>query len=107
MLSKEEIENNKVPKQIAKVLEIKKEDTDSLITFKESTYEKTAKENIELKKKVEQLETDKQKLIEELEEDIKITKEQYSENTLLNIRVDGKIDTLEEILKILKRENNE
>lgn len=71
MQSKEEIENNRVPKQIAKILDIKKEDTDSLIAFKESIYEKTVKENIELKKKVEQLETDKQKLIEKLEKKIK------------------------------------
>lgn len=71
MQSKEEIENNRVPKQIAKILDLKKEDTDSLIAFKESIYEKTVKENIELKKKVEQLETDKQKLIEKLEKKIK------------------------------------
>lgn len=55
---------------------------------------------------IEQLESDKQKLIEKLEEDIEITKKQYTENTLLNIRVDGKLDTLEEILKILKGEND-
>ena len=55
---------------------------------------------------IEQLESDKQKLIEKLEEDVEITKKQYTENTLLNIRVDGKLDTLEEILKILKGEND-
>ena len=48
-----------------------------------------------------------QKLIEKLEADIETTKKQYTENTLLNIRIDGKLDILEEILKILKGENDE
>lgn len=51
-----------------------------------------------------QLEINNQKLIENLEEDIEITKKQYGENTLLNIRIDGKLDTLEEILEFAKGE---
>lgn len=70
MLSKEEIENNRIPKEIAKVLEIDKEDNDSLIAFKESLFEQTTKENIKLKKQIEQLESREQKLIEKLEKDI-------------------------------------
>lgn len=71
MLSKKEIENNRIPKQLAKALGIKQEDKDSLKAFKESLYEKTAKENIKLKKQVEQQKSDKQNLIEKLEEDKK------------------------------------
>lgn len=59
-----------------------------------------------MQKRIEQLETNNKKLIEKLEEDIEITKKQYGENTLLNIRADGKLDTLEEILEIAKGENN-
>lgn len=69
MLSKEEKENNRIPKQLAKALGIEKEDSDALIAFKENLYERTTKENIKLKRQVEQLETDKQKLIEKLEAD--------------------------------------
>lgn len=105
--SKEETKNNGIPKELESLYGIEKEDTDSLIAFKESLFEKTAKENIKLKKQVEKLETKRQKLIEKLEEDIEITKKQYSENTLLNIRVDGKLDTLEEMLKTLKGEEDE
>ena len=44
MLSEEEIENNRIPKEIAKILEIEKEDKDNLIAFKESLFEKTTKD---------------------------------------------------------------
>ena len=53
-------------------------------------------------KKVKELESEKQNLIEKLEEEIKNTKRQYSENTLLNIRIDWKIDVLEDILEFIK-----
>ena len=43
MLSKKEIENNRIPKQLAKALGIEQDDKDSLKAFKESLYEKTAK----------------------------------------------------------------
>lgn len=71
MQNKEEIEDSRIPKQLAKALGIHKDDDDSLIAFKESLFEETVKENIKLKKQVEQLETEKQKLIEKLEEDKK------------------------------------
>lgn len=125
MKNKEEIEDNRIPKQLAKALGIEKEDEDSLIAFKESLFEKTVRENIELKKKVEQikieaywqgyiakqneaveickqckcrekargLETQKQELIEKLEE------------TRNNLKKDGFIgysDEIQEILEILK-----
>ncbi len=64
-------------------------------------------DKIEIGEYIKQLETKQQKLIEKLEEDIEITKKQYSDNSLLNIRVDGKLDTLEEILEIMKGESNE
>lgn len=69
MLSKEEIEKNRISKQLAKALGIEKEDSDSLIAFKESIFEETVRENIKLKKQIEQLESDKQDLIEKLEKD--------------------------------------
>lgn len=65
------------------------------------------KVTLELLDRYRELESEKEKLIKKLEEDIEITKKQYSENTLLNIRIDGKLDTLEEILQILKGVNDE
>lgn len=96
MQSKEEIENNRIPKQLAKALGIEKEDTDILIAFKQSLYEQTVKENIKLKKQVEQLETKKQKVIEKLEKDIS----EYPEAIYTKWY-------LVDCLKILKGKNNE
>ena len=79
MLSKEEIENNRIPKQLAKELGIEKEDTDSLIVFKKSLYEQTMKAIVKLKKQVEQLKSDKQKLIEKLEERIQSVEKCYQD----------------------------
>lgn len=98
MLSKEKIENNRIPKQLEKALGIEKEDTDSLIAFKESLYEQTVKENVKLKKQVAQLESEKQKLIEKLNEDIK----RINCGEALSIR-----SILKNYLKILKGENDE
>ena len=53
-MNKEEIKNNKIPKEIAKALGIEKEDKDSLIAFKQNLYEKTVIENVRLKKELEQ-----------------------------------------------------
>lgn len=111
MLSKEEIENNRIPKQLVKALGIEKEDTDSLIAFKESLYEQTAKENVKLKKQIEQLESEKQKLIEKLEKDIRKNNEfefmpLQIEKAYNNYYKLGKIDESQEILKILKGEND-
>lgn len=56
-MNKEKIENNRIPKQLAKHYGIEKDDTDSLIVFKESLFEQATRENIKLKKQAEQLET--------------------------------------------------
>lgn len=174
MLGKEEIENNRIPTQLAKALGVEKEDTDSLIAFKESLYEQTVKENVKLKKQVKQLEkennmfkdfyincgnkdiaenitatqyskimekgywqgyiqkqneameickqckyknktkkleSDKQKLIKKLEEDIKKNNEfefmpLQIEKAYNNYYKLGKIDEAQEILGILKGEND-
>lgn len=99
MLSKKEIENNRIPKQLVKVLEIEKEDSDSLIVFKESIFEETVRENIKLKKQIEQLESDKQDLIEKLEEILeKYEHEIASEESAINLYT--------EIKEIAKGENN-
>ncbi len=103
MLSKEEIENNRIPKQLAKALGIEKEDTDSLIAFKENLYEQTVRENIRLKKQAEQLELDKQKLIEKLEEDSKEQEWIYTEDDEY-LAYTEKALYAEEILEILKGE---
>lgn len=112
MLSKEEIENNRIPRQLAKALGIEKEDTDSLIAFKESLYKQMAKENVKLKKQVAQLESNKQKLIKKLEKDIKKNNEfefmpLQIEKAYNNYYKLGKIDEAQENLKILKGENDE
>ena len=60
--------------EIAKALGIEKEDTDSLIVFKESLFEKTVKENIKLKKYIDKLKEVKQQLkieYEKLTESVK------------------------------------
>lgn len=108
--SKEETKNNGIPKELESLYGIEKEDTDSLIAFKESLFEKTAKENIKLKKQVEQLEKEKQKLIEKLEEDIK---QYHYMTTIVEVGgyeegyYKGHISNAQEILKILKGENDE
>lgn len=56
-------------------------------------------------KKVKQLECDKQKLIEKLEEEHTNAKTKYSET--LSPYQYGKVDVVEEILSILKGENDE
>lgn len=82
MLSKEKIENDKIPKQLAKALGIEKEDTDSLIAFKESLFEQTVKENVKLKKQVEQLEKENEELTENLnKKDKTIEAMRYIKNT--------------------------
>ena len=101
MQNKEEIEDSRIPKQLAKALGIHKDDDDSLIAFKESLFEETVKENIKLKKQVEQLETEKQKLIEKLEEDIE--NNNFKETECLEDK--GRYYYAKEILKILKGEN--
>ena len=73
---------------------------------------KEEKENIELKKQIEQLESDKQKLIEKLEKDIKKNNEfefmpLQIEKAYNNYYKLGKIDEIDEILEILKGENDE
>lgn len=99
MLSKEEIEKNRIPEQLAKALGIEKEDSDSLIAFKESIFEETVRENIKLKKQIEQLESDKQDLIEKLEEILeKYEHEIASEESAINLYT--------EIKEIAKGENN-
>lgn len=86
MLSEEEIEKNRIPEQLAKALGIEKEDSDSLIAFKESIFEETVRENIKLKKQIEQLESDKQDLIEKLEEILeKYEHEIASEESAINL----------------------
>lgn len=70
-MNKEEIENNRIPKEIAKALGIEKEDKDSLMAFKENLYEQTARENVRLKKELEQKEYILDKVTEKLKEDIK------------------------------------
>lgn len=64
-MTEEEIENNRIPKEIAKALGIEKEDKDSLIAFKENLYEQTARENVRLKKELEQKEYILDKVTEE------------------------------------------
>ena len=70
---------------------------------------KEEKESIELKKQIEQLESDKQKLIEKLEEDI----EEYrkcmdkTDIKLNKIHYMKRIEYAKEILEILKGENDE
>ena len=107
MLSKEKIENDKIPKQLAKALGIEKEDTDSLIAFKESLFEQTVYENIILKKQIEQLESDKQKLIEKLEEKKFKIKSTYSQINGNYFMAQDRLDLINEILEILKGENHE
>lgn len=66
-------------------------------TLQEKT---TVKENIKLKKQIEQLETDKQKIIEKLEEDIE--NNNFKETQCLEDK--GRYYYAQEILKILKGE---
>ena len=112
MQNKEEIEDSRIPKQLAKALGIHKDDDDSLIAFKESLYKQMAKENVKLKKQVAQLESNKQKLIKKLEKDIKKNNEfefmpLQIEKAYNNYYKLGKIDEAQENLKILKGENDE
>ena len=74
-MNKEEIENNRIPKEIAKALGIEKEDKDSLIAFKENLYEQTVRENVRLKKELEQKESILDKVTDKLKEDIPEAKE--------------------------------
>lgn len=111
MLSKEEIENNRTPKEIAKILEIEKEDKDSLIAFKESLFEKTTKENIRLKKLLEQLETenkelktDKQRLIEKLKKEKFTIESTYSQINGDYFMAQDRLDLISEILEIMRGE---
>lgn len=61
---------------------------------------------LNLQNKVEQQKTDKQNLIEKLEKDIKECQENYNMNTDgFKNYWEGCIDTDEEILKIVKGEN--
>lgn len=62
---------NYYKREKARADKLEKDDSDSLIAFKENLYEQTVKENIKLKKQIAQLESDKQKLIEKLEKDIR------------------------------------
>ncbi len=60
---------------------------------------------LNLQNRVKQLESDKQKLIEKLEEEHTNAKTKYSET--LSPYQYGKVDVVEEILSILKGENDE
>ena len=70
-MNKEEIENNRIPKEIAKALGIEKEDKDSLIAFKENLYEQTVRENVRLKKELKQKESMLDKVTDTLKERLK------------------------------------
>ncbi len=72
--------------------------------YKNKNYLDVVREKVKANNRANELETNNKKLIEKLEEDIEITKKQYGENPLLNIRIDGKLDTLEEILEFAKGE---
>ena len=93
-MNKEEIENNRIPKEIAKALGIEKEDENSLIAFKQNLYEETALENVRLKKELEQKDTILDKVTEEC-------RKQMTENeeTILEIFP-------QKILNIIEGESN-
>lgn len=99
MLSKEEIE--KILEANVDIITYKADKDFRCLT---STEKALLENNNKIAEYIKQLETNNKKLIEKLEEDIEITKKQYGENPLLNIRIDGKLDTLEEILEFAKGE---
>lgn len=104
-MNKEEIENNRIPKEIAKVLGIKKEDEDSLITFKQNLYEKTAMENVRLKKELEQKETILDKVTDKLKEDIENAEKGKDTNIILiKEYYQNKQDYAKEMLNIIEGE---
>lgn len=90
MLSKEEIENINELKRLLYSNNLTQYGKRKLI----ATYED----------KIEQLESDKQKLIKELEEDIKKSHEGFT--ITLSSYDHGKRDEAQKILSILKGENN-
>lgn len=111
MLNKEEIENSRIPKQLAKALGIEKEDDDSLIAFKENIFEQTVRENIKLKKQVEQLESDNYEANKRIDEYIEERKKiiESLKEIRNNLNKDGFIgyaDDLTDILHFIIGEEN-
>lgn len=106
MLSKEEIEKQILNTETSKhpllneiyAIRDKRKETEDYTIYVDGYI------SVDVLNKTLHLETNNKKLIEKLEEDIEIIKKQYGENPLLNIRVDGKLDMLEEILEFTKGE---
>lgn len=81
---------------------IEKEDTDSLIAFKQNIYEQTVRENVEFKKQIEQLEN-KVKQLESDNEDLQKSVEQiyddYQDIGKMFFDLDEKVEAVKVICR--------
>lgn len=102
MLSKEEYTTGNLREHCIKTMQFSNKDSNA---YKEHGLTLSIiDENISLKYKLDKLESDKQKLIEKLEEDKHKIESTYSQINGNYFMAQDKLDYIKEILKILKGE---